>query len=318
MRRGARIPLSISTDQEGGVVARVTEPTTVFPANMALGATRSDEYATEAAAITGRELRALGINTNPAPVLDVNINPENPVIGVRSYSEDPELVSELGAAQVRGYQGEGVSTTAKHFPGHGDTNVDSHSGLPVITHDRKTLEEVDLPPFRAAIASDIDAIMSAAHRRPGAGPLGPPRHSQQAYPHRALAQEDGLSGRTTCASRRHSTGCSACAGHRSSTFRLLARGGHRRADRRQGRRRPPRRQQARRADRDRRRRDQSPPRRTLRPRKAAAARAVPRGAGERRTRQDVTGATRAPPSGRGRARQIARRRRTRRPRRARR
>lgn len=160
-REGAGVPLLISTDQEGGVVARVTEPATVFPGNMALGAARSPEHAEEAARIGGRELRALGINTGLAPVLDVNVNPENPVIGVRSYSEDPDLVSELGAAQVEGYQSEDIIATAKHFPGHGDTNVDSHSGLPVIDHDRETLERVDLAPFRAAVESDIDAIMTA-------------------------------------------------------------------------------------------------------------------------------------------------------------
>lgn len=155
------IPLLIATDQEGGIVARVRQPATEFPGNMALGATRSPELAEAAARITARELRALGINMNLAPVLDVNVNPANPIIGVRSYGEDPELVARLGVAQIRGYQGEGVIATVKHFPGHGDTDVDSHYGLPIIHHDRETLERVDLRPFREAIAAGVDAVMTA-------------------------------------------------------------------------------------------------------------------------------------------------------------
>ncbi|WP_254434163.1 glycoside hydrolase family 3 protein [Halobacillus sp. Marseille-Q1614] len=155
------IPLMIATDQEGGVVARVTEPATVFPGNMALGATRSTEYARQSSEIMGMELMSLGINMDLAPVLDVNVNAENPVIGVRSFSENPDLVAEMGAAQVEGYQNENVMATAKHFPGHGDTNVDSHYGLPIINHDLETLHEVDLKPFKEAINVGIDAIMPA-------------------------------------------------------------------------------------------------------------------------------------------------------------
>lgn len=161
MDQRTSIPLFIATDQEGGVVARVTEPATVFPGNMALGATRSTEYATQTAEIMGMELKSLGINMNYAPTLDVNINPANPVIGVRSFAEDPDLVSELGVAQVAGYQSEGVIATAKHFPGHGDTDVDSHYGLPIIDHDLETLYEVDVKPFKAAIDHGIEAIMPA-------------------------------------------------------------------------------------------------------------------------------------------------------------
>ncbi|MFG6146826.1 glycoside hydrolase family 3 protein [Halobacillus sp. B23F22_1] len=155
------IPLMIATDQEGGVVARVTEPATVFPGNMAIGATRSTEYAQQSAEIMGMEQKSLGINMDLAPDLDVNVNPENPVIGVRSYSENPDLVAELGSAQVTGFQSENVSATAKHFPGHGDTNVDSHYGLPIINHDLETLHDVDLKPFKAAIDAGIDSIMPA-------------------------------------------------------------------------------------------------------------------------------------------------------------
>jgi len=156
------IPLLITTDQEQGVVVRVGPPATQFPGNMALGATRSTASAATAARITGQELRALGINQNYAPVADVNVNARNPVIGVRSFSEDPALVSDMVAAQVYGYQEQGnVAATAKHFPGHGDTAVDSHTGLPVINHTREELDRIDLPPFQAAIERGIDSIMTA-------------------------------------------------------------------------------------------------------------------------------------------------------------
>lgn len=161
MNERMSIPLFIATDQEGGIVARVTEPATMFPGNMAIAATRSTDYASRTAEIMGMELKSLGINMNYAPTLDVNINPDNPVIGVRSFSEDPDLVSDLGIAQIQGFQSEGVIATAKHFPGHGDTDVDSHYGLPIIDHDLETLHEVDLKPFKAAIDNGIDAIMSA-------------------------------------------------------------------------------------------------------------------------------------------------------------
>lgn len=157
---GAEIPALISTDQEQGLVVRITEPATQFPGNMALGAARDPRLAKTAAEVTGEELRAMGINQNFAPVADVNVNPENPVIGVRSFSSNPDLVSSLTEAQVRGYQGD-VASTAKHFPGHGDTNVDSHTGLPEIDHTRAELDSIDLPPFAAAIGADVESIMTA-------------------------------------------------------------------------------------------------------------------------------------------------------------
>jgi beta-N-acetylhexosaminidase len=158
---GAEIPALIATDQEQGLVVRVTEPATQFPGNMALGAARDPSLAKSAAEITGEELRAMGINQNFAPVADVNVNPENPVIGVRSFSSNPGLVSSLTEAQVLGYQREDVAATAKHFPGHGDTNVDSHTGLPEIDHTREELDSIDLPPFEAAIGAGVESIMTA-------------------------------------------------------------------------------------------------------------------------------------------------------------
>ena len=157
---GSGVPALVSTDQEGGIVARVLEPATQFPGNMALGAARDPQLARTAAEITGRELRAVGINQNLAPVADVNVNAQNPVIGVRSVSSNPGLVSDLTGAQVDGFE-QNVAATVKHFPGHGDTTTDSHTGLPVISHSRSELDQVDLPPFRAAIAQGVDAIMTA-------------------------------------------------------------------------------------------------------------------------------------------------------------
>ncbi|GAA4836982.1 glycoside hydrolase family 3 protein [Saccharopolyspora rosea] len=163
---GARVPLLIGTDQEQGQVTRLPEPATRFPGNMALGAGRSPADAERAAAITGQEMRAMGLNQDFAPSGDVNVNPANPVIGVRSFSSDPQLAARLTAAQVHGYEdsappGATVSAAVKHFPGHGDTNQDSHTSLPVIEHDRQQWEQLDAPPFREAIKAGTDAVMSA-------------------------------------------------------------------------------------------------------------------------------------------------------------
>jgi beta-N-acetylhexosaminidase len=155
------IPALIATDQEGGIVARVGPPATQFPGNMALGAGRSTDDANQAASITGQELKALGINQDYAPVSDVNVNAQNPVIGVRSFGSDPGLVAGMASAQVDGYQGAGIAATAKHFPGHGDTDKDSHIALPTITHTRDQWEQIDKPPFQADIDHDIDVIMTA-------------------------------------------------------------------------------------------------------------------------------------------------------------
>jgi len=157
-----RIPLQISVDQEGGaLVARFGPPATQMPGNMALGAGRSATDAKRSAEVIGTELASVGVTQDYAPVADVNVNPNNPVIGIRSIGSDPRLVSDLVAAQVRGYRAGGVSAVAKHFPGHGDTATDSHFGLPEVTHTRAELEAIDLPPFRAAIAAGIDSIMTA-------------------------------------------------------------------------------------------------------------------------------------------------------------
>ncbi len=175
---GTGIPLLLSTDQEHGAVARVGKPATLFPGAMALGAqhraTGSTADARRAARIAGDELAAMGVRQDYAPVADVNVNPANPVIGVRSFGADPGAVAELVAAQVRGYQAAGVAATAKHFPGHGDTETDSHVGLPVMRHSRALWEELDEPPFRAAVEAGVDAVMTAHIVFPALDPSGDP------------------------------------------------------------------------------------------------------------------------------------------------
>ncbi len=134
---------------------------TAFPSLMAIGATRSDEFAYEIGRLTAREARAIGIHWTNAPVLDINNNPRNPIINTRSFGEDPELVARLGAAFVAGTQASGVLATMKHFPGHGDTDSDTHIELPVLNLDAKRLHAVELLPFKAAIKAGARAVMTA-------------------------------------------------------------------------------------------------------------------------------------------------------------
>ncbi|WP_249416593.1 glycoside hydrolase family 3 protein [Streptomyces sp. TS71-3] len=168
------LPLLIATDQEYGIVERVGVPATLMPGAMALGAGGSRSDAREAARIGGTELRALGIRQDYAPDADVNVNPANPVIGVRSFGADPEAVAGLVAAQVKGYQSAGIASTSKHFPGHGDTATDSHFGFPVIQHTREQWDTLDAPPFRAAIAAGIDSVMTAHIMVPALDASGDP------------------------------------------------------------------------------------------------------------------------------------------------
>jgi beta-N-acetylhexosaminidase len=159
--RGGQPPPLIGIDQEGGQLMAVMEGATELPGNMALGAAHSPELAERAGWVLGRELLALGINMDFAPSLDVNINPANPVIGTRSFGEDPALVTGLGLALVRGLTAAGVVATAKHFPGHGDVDSDTHFGAPSVNHPLTRVEQVELYPFREAIAAGVPAIMSA-------------------------------------------------------------------------------------------------------------------------------------------------------------
>ncbi|UQX01246.1 glycoside hydrolase family 3 protein [Streptomyces sp. RerS4] len=171
---GGGVPLLLSVDQEHGAVARIGRPATLLPGAMALGAAGSPADARRAAHVAGAELAALGIRQDYAPVADVNVNPANPVIGVRSFGSDPRAVAALVAAQVGGYQAAGVAATVKHFPGHGDTETDSHVGLPVMRHSREQWEELDEPPFRAAVEAGVDAVMTAHIVFPALDPSGDP------------------------------------------------------------------------------------------------------------------------------------------------
>ncbi len=168
------VPLLVSTDQEHGAVARIGAPATLLPGAMALGAAGSPDLARLAARIAGTELAALGVRQNYAPVADVNVDPANPVIGVRSFGADPRAAARLVAAQVRGLQDAGVAATAKHFPGHGDTTADSHTHLPSIGHSREEWGLLDEPPFRAAVAAGVDAVMTAHIVVPSLDPGGDP------------------------------------------------------------------------------------------------------------------------------------------------
>lgn len=155
--------LFVTVDQEGGRVQRLRPPDYAkYPPARDIGQTGDPERARQTAAAIGRELRGVGINWNFAPVLDVNNNPQNPVIGDRSYSDDPTIVAAMGVAAVRGFQDDaGILACGKHFPGHGDTDTDSHHALPRIRHGRERLDTVELVPFRAAMAAGLAAVMTS-------------------------------------------------------------------------------------------------------------------------------------------------------------
>jgi beta-N-acetylhexosaminidase len=158
---GHALPVLVGVDQEGGRVARLRAPWTVWPPLRALGRVGSEADAERMGAALAEELAACGIRCDFAPVVDVDTNPRNPVIGDRSFGDDPERVGVLAAAMVRGLQGGGVAACAKHFPGHGDTDVDSHLALPAVDHSPSRLEDVELRPFRKVIEAGVATIMSA-------------------------------------------------------------------------------------------------------------------------------------------------------------
>ena len=154
-------PLLIAADQEGGTVSRLPGPFVTVPSPMAQAATGDPAAAERCALISGRQLRAVGISVNFAPALDVNTRPTNPVIRTRSFGDDPATVARFGLAALRGYAAAGVIATVKHFPGHGDTEVDSHHGLPVVPHPESRLRATELAPFVAAIAAGVPAVMTS-------------------------------------------------------------------------------------------------------------------------------------------------------------
>jgi beta-N-acetylhexosaminidase len=160
IQKMSKTPLFITADFEGGVGYRFSGATRL-PRGMAIGATYNEDLAYQAGRIAAQECRAIGVNVNFYPVVDVNNNARNPVINIRSFGGDPELVSRMARAYVRGLQSAGVMATAKHFPGHGDTSTDSHMELPVVDIDRARLDKIELPPFRAAVQEGVGGVMSA-------------------------------------------------------------------------------------------------------------------------------------------------------------
>jgi beta-N-acetylhexosaminidase len=158
---GHDLPLLIAVDQEGGRVARMGPPWTVWPPLRALGRIGSEDLARRMGAALAAECSSCGIKCDFAPIVDVDTNPANPIINNRALSDDPERVGRLGAAMIEGLQGGGVVASAKHFPGHGDTSLDSHLELPVVEHGRSRLEDVEIRPFRRAVAARVASIMMA-------------------------------------------------------------------------------------------------------------------------------------------------------------
>jgi beta-N-acetylhexosaminidase len=157
----AELPLWVSVDQEGGRVARLKEPFTRWPPMATLGRSGNVELAARFGAALAAELKAVGITLDYAPVLDIHTNPTNPVIGDRALAEDAESVAKLGAAIIRGLQENGVAACGKHFPGHGDTSVDSHLALPLVEHPPDRIRRVEAVPFREAIRTGVAFIMTA-------------------------------------------------------------------------------------------------------------------------------------------------------------
>jgi beta-N-acetylhexosaminidase len=171
-------PLFISIDHEGGKVNRLVKPFTKFPGNDFLGELNSPKIAYEFGAVLARELSAVGININYAPVVDVNTNANSPIIKNRAFSDDPEVCGRMGSAVCRGLQKFGVMAVAKHFPGHGDTKEDSHFVLPVVDKDLEELEKIELLPFRRVIRSRVDGIMTAHILNPKLDPKYPATMSE--------------------------------------------------------------------------------------------------------------------------------------------
>jgi beta-glucosidase-like glycosyl hydrolase/uncharacterized protein YbbC (DUF1343 family) len=194
LQREATVPLLVASDFERGAAFRIADGAVTLPFAMALGATRSAEAARFAGELTAREGRSLGIHWTFAPVVDVNSNPDNPVINLRSFGEDPELVGRLAAAFIEGAHREGMLTAAKHFPGHGDTATDSHFDLPILEGTRDRLDRVELAPFRAAITAGVDAIMLGHLSVPALDETGAPATLSTAMATTLLRDELGFEG----------------------------------------------------------------------------------------------------------------------------
>lgn len=187
------VPLFLSVDEEGGRVSRMPGELAKLPAARKIGNTGSTELAGQIGEIIGKELAGFGLNLDFAPVLDVNSNPDNPVIGDRAFGTKPEIVSRMGIAVMKGIQEQGIIPVVKHFPGHGDTSVDSHLGLPVVEHDLDRLQKLELVPFKQAIQEGADVVMIAHLLMPKLDPDHPASFSK-AVIHDLLREELGYEG----------------------------------------------------------------------------------------------------------------------------
>ncbi|MFQ5689815.1 MAG: glycoside hydrolase family 3 protein, partial [Gemmatimonadota bacterium] len=206
LQERARVPLLVTSDFEAGPGYRLhgiyalphvidLGGGTEFPRPMAFGAIGDERFAFRLGRITGEEARAVGVQLDFAPVVDVNSNPANPIINTRSFGEDPEQVARLGAAFIRGARSAGLLTTAKHFPGHGDTRTDTHLELPVVPADRGRLDTLELVPFRRAIAAGVDAVMTAHVKVPAVlGPDAPPATLSRYFLTEVLRADLGFQG----------------------------------------------------------------------------------------------------------------------------
>ncbi|MNO29707.1 putative lipoprotein YbbD precursor [compost metagenome] len=191
--RNLKVPLFLSIDEEGGRVTRLPNEFLKVPSAAKIGATGKVEAATEIGTVMGRQLHGFGLNMDFAPVLDINSNPGNPVIGDRSFGDNADVVSKMGVAVMKGLSQQGIIPVVKHFPGHGDTSVDSHLGLPVVEHDLERLRKLELVPFQNAIAEGADVVMIAHLLLPKLDPDHPASFSK-AIIHDLLRGELGFEG----------------------------------------------------------------------------------------------------------------------------
>ena len=172
-RSAGGIPLMLGVDEEGGRVSRLPPPIIGVPGSGQIGSTGNPNYARDIGALLARRVKAFGFNVDFAPVVDVNSNPDNPVIGDRSFSSSAPVVARMGTEEIKGLKSENVMSVIKHFPGHGDTSVDSHKQLPISNNGIERLQQIELPPFKAAIDEDADAVMVAHILLPKLDPHNP-------------------------------------------------------------------------------------------------------------------------------------------------
>ncbi len=193
LQAASETSLFIGIDEEGGRVSRLCAPFTAYPGNRAMGLSGSPELAYDFGQALAEELSAVGINLDFAPVLDVDTRPDNPVIGTRAFGDDPEQVAALGCALIRGLQDNGVLACGKHFPGHGDTALDSHHDLPRVPHGEARLRQIEMVPFARAIAGGVETIMTAHVVYTGIDPDRPATLSPRII-QRMLREELGFNG----------------------------------------------------------------------------------------------------------------------------